>query len=55
MVGLFGILAYTVQQHVREIGVRRALGATTSDVMRLVSANAARVIVLGGAIGPRSR
>ena len=30
---------------------RRALGATTSDVMRLVIANAARVIVVGGAIG----
>ena len=29
MVGVFGILAYSVQQHVRDFGVRRALGATT--------------------------
>jgi putative ABC transport system permease protein len=51
MVGLFGILAYSVQQHVREFGVRRALGATTNDLMRLVIANAARVIATGAAIG----
>lgn len=36
MVGLFGILAYSVQQQVRDFGVRRALGATTNDVLRLV-------------------
>ena len=36
MVGVFGILAYSVQQRVRDFGVRRALGATTGDVMRLV-------------------
>jgi len=51
MVGLFGILAYTVQQQVRDFGVRRALGATTGDVMRLVIANAAWVIGTGAAIG----
>ena len=36
MVGVFGILAYSVQQRVRDFGVRRALGATTNDVLRLV-------------------
>ena len=51
MVGVFGILAYSVQQHVRDFGVRRALGATTADVLRLVIANAARVIATGAAIG----
>ena len=51
MVGLFGILAYSVQQHVRDFGVRRALGATTSDVLRLVIVNAAIVIGSGAAIG----
>ena len=44
MVGVFGILAYSVQQRVRDFGVRRALGATTSDVLRLVVASAARVV-----------
>jgi putative ABC transport system permease protein len=51
MVGVFGMLAYSVQQRVRDIGVRRALGATTNDVLRLVIANAARVIAAGAAIG----
>ena len=51
MVGVFGILAYTVQQRMRDFGVRRALGATTRDVMRLVIANAARLIGVGIVIG----
>jgi len=51
MVGVFGILAYSVQQRMRDFGVRRALGATTGDVMRLVIANAARLIGVGIVIG----
>ena len=51
MVGVFGILAYSVQQRVRDIGVRRALGATTNDVLRLVIWNAVRVIGAGAVIG----
>jgi hypothetical protein len=42
MVGLIGILSYSVQQQVRDFGVRRALGATTNDVLRLVVGSAAR-------------
>ena len=45
------MLAYSVQQRVRDIGVRRALGATANDVLRLVIVNAARVIATGAAIG----
>jgi len=51
MVGVFGILAYSVQQRVRDFAVRRALGATTGDVLRLVVGSAARVIASGAAIG----
>jgi putative ABC transport system permease protein len=51
LVGVFGILAYTVQQSVRDIGVRRALGATTQDVLRQVLVNALRVVGSGAAIG----
>ena len=51
MVGVFGILAYSVQQRARDFGVRRALGATTNDVLRLVVGDAARVILAGAAVG----
>ena len=51
MVGVFGILAYSVQQHVRDFGVRRALGATTNDILRLIMSHAARVIATGAALG----
>lgn len=51
MVGVFGILAYAVQQRVRDFGVRRALGATTGDVLRLVVGGALRVIATGAAVG----
>ncbi len=51
MVGIFGVLAYTVQQRVRDFGVRRALGASTADVLRLVAGNAVRMIAAGAVIG----
>ena len=51
MVGLVGILVYSVQQHVRDFGVRRALGATTADVLRMVIANAIRVVIAGAVVG----
>jgi putative ABC transport system permease protein len=51
MVGVFGILAYSVQQQTRDFGVRRALGATTGDVFRQMAGSAARVIGAGVATG----
>ena len=51
MVGVFGILAYSVQQRARDFGVRRAIGAGTADVLRLVIADAVRVIAIGLAAG----
>jgi putative ABC transport system permease protein len=51
MVGVFGVLAYSVQQRVRDFGVRRALGATSRDVLWLVAGSASRVIVVGATIG----
>jgi putative ABC transport system permease protein len=51
MVGVFGILAYSVQQRLKDFGVRRALGATTHDVMSLVITNAARLIAVGAVVG----
>ena len=51
MVGLFGILAYTVQRRMRDLGVRRALGATTRDVVRSVVGGAAGVLTAGAVVG----
>jgi putative ABC transport system permease protein len=51
VVGVFGLLAYSVQQRVRDFAVRRALGATTHDVMRIVIGNAAQLVVAGVVIG----
>ena len=51
MVGVFGILAYSVQMRIRDFGLRRALGATTGDVLRLVVGGAAKVVVAGVVIG----
>jgi putative ABC transport system permease protein len=51
MVGVFGILAYSVQQRSREFGVRIALGAARSDVLTLVVRSAARVIAAGLIVG----
>jgi len=51
MVGVFGVLAYSVQQRAREFGVRIALGATTRDVLAMVFGRAARMIGAGIAVG----
>jgi putative ABC transport system permease protein len=51
MVGVFGVLAYSVEQRTREFGVRIALGASGADVLRMVVGGAARVIGVGALIG----
>ena len=51
MVGVFGVLAYTVQQRSREIGVRMALGASSAGVMWLVFRDAGRMIASGAMVG----
>jgi ABC-type antimicrobial peptide transport system permease subunit len=50
-VGLFGVVSFTVAQRSREIGVRTALGATRSDIARLVLRQAAVVTGAGIAAG----
>ncbi|HEU4687797.1 MAG TPA: FtsX-like permease family protein, partial [Vicinamibacterales bacterium] len=51
MVGVFGVLAYSVQQRTREFGVRIALGASGMNVLGLVLGSASRVIGTGVVIG----
>jgi putative ABC transport system permease protein len=51
MIGVFGVLAYSVQQRQREFGVRVALGASSPSILWLVLGNAGRLISVGGIIG----
>ena len=51
MIGVFGILAYSVQQRVRDFAVRRALGATSGDVLRMVLRSAFGVVAGGVGLG----
>jgi putative ABC transport system permease protein len=50
-VGLYGVLAYFVGERTREIGVRRALGATNGSIVRLVVERGGRLIGLGLLLG----
>ena len=49
--GIFAVMAYSVRQRTREIGVRVALGAQRADVLRLVLGYGVRMSALGIAIG----
>jgi predicted permease len=50
-IGLYGVLAYSVAQRTREIGVRMALGADTSQVLAMILSQVARMVLVGGILG----
>jgi macrolide transport system ATP-binding/permease protein len=49
--GLYGVVAYNVSRRTREIGIRMAIGATKSDVLRLVMSKGLVLVGAGTAIG----
>jgi predicted permease len=50
-IGIYGAVAYTVEQRTGEIGVRMALGAQTRDVLRLIVNQGMKPVVIGLGIG----
>jgi putative ABC transport system permease protein len=50
-VGIYGVMAYSVTQRTREIGIRMALGATSSSVMTLVVKQALILVAIGLILG----
>jgi predicted permease len=50
-IGLYGVLAYTVAQRTREIGLRMALGAAPGRVRRMVLNHVALMTAIGGVVG----
>lgn len=49
--GLYGVVTYGLSQRIKEIGIRIALGATPTAIMRLVMAQAGLLVAIGSAVG----
>jgi ABC-type antimicrobial peptide transport system permease subunit len=50
-VGLYGVLSYLVEQRIAEIGIRMALGAQRSEILRLILLDGMRPVLFGLALG----
>ncbi|PYY08179.1 MAG: ABC transporter permease [Acidobacteria bacterium] len=50
-IGIYGVLAYSAAQRTREIGIRIAMGASRSEVVRMVLSDVARLATIGIALG----
>jgi predicted permease len=51
VVGIYGVMAYHVQQHAKDISIRMALGGSSADVLRLIVGQGMRVVIGGVIVG----
>ncbi len=51
VVGLYGVVSYSISQRVHEMGIRTALGARASSILLLVLGEGARLVLIGAAVG----